>query len=79
MPYDYSNWRELTRHDPPSDQFVLIGTPSSFPVVGRRCRYFIEGLEYLTDEFYIPASGNRIRQLKTRPIYWLPIEGGMKQ
>lgn len=29
-------------------------------------------------EFYIPANGNRICQLKSRPIYWLPIKGGMK-
>ena len=32
----------------------------------------------LTTEFYIPTNGNRIRQLKSRPIYWLPIKGGMK-
>lgn len=55
MPHDYSNWRELTRYDPPADQFVLIGMEGSYPVVGKRCRY-----------------------VKSRPIYWLPIEGGMK-
>lgn len=78
MPYDYTDWREMTPNDPPSGQFVLIGTDKSFPMVGRRCRYLKDGREHLTDEFYIPATGNRIRQLKTRPIYWLPIKGGMK-
>lgn len=78
MPYDYTDWRELTPDDPSSNQFVLIGTAKSFPMVGRRCHYLKDGQEHLTDEFYIPANGNRIRQLKSRPIYWLPIEGGMK-
>lgn len=78
MPHDYSNWRELTRYDPPADQFVLIGMEGSYPAVGKRCRYVKDGNEYLTNEFYIPATGNRIRQPKTRPIYWLPIKGGMK-
>lgn len=79
MPWDYTEWRELTPNDPPLGEFVLIGTPRSFPMVGRRCGYLKDGRECLTDEFYIPANGNRIRQLKSRPIYWLPIEGGMKQ
>lgn len=78
MPYDYTDWHELTPNDPPSGQFVLIGTDKSFPMVGRRCHYLKDGLEHLIDEFYIPANGNRIRQLKSRPIYWLPIKGGMK-
>ena len=78
MPYDYTGWRELTPNDPPYGQFVLIGTSRSFPMVGRRCHYFKDGLEHLTNEFYIPANGNRIHQLKSRPIYWLPIKGGMK-
>ena len=78
MQYDYTDWRELTPDDPPPNQFVLIGTLRSFPMVGRRCHYLKEGRECLTDEFYIPANGNRIRQLKSRPIYWLPIKGGMK-
>lgn len=79
MPYDYTGWNELAPDDPPSGEFVLIGTKRSFPMVGRRCHYIKDGRECLTDEFYIPANGNRIRQLKSRPIYWLPIEGGMKQ
>ena len=78
MPYDYTDWHELTPDDPPSNQFVLIGTTRSFPMVGRRCHYLKDGREFLTDEFYIPANGNRIRQLKSRPIYWLPIKGGLK-
>lgn len=77
MNYDYTGWRELIPNDPPPGQFVLIGTPKSFPMVGRRCHYLKDGRECLTDEFYIPANGNRIRQLKSRPIYWLPIKGGM--
>lgn len=79
MLYDYSNWRVITANEPGSGEFVLIGTSRSYPMVGRRCRYLKDGREYLADEFYIPANGNRIRQLKMRPIYWLPIEGGMKQ
>ena len=47
-------------------------------MVGRRCCYTKDGKDYLTNEFYIPANGNRIRQLKSRPIYWLPIKGGIK-
>ena len=77
MPYDYTDWHELTSNDPPSGQFVLIGTDKSFPMVGRRCHYLKDGRECLTDEFYIPVNGNRICQLKSRPIYWLPIKGGM--
>lgn len=79
MLYDYSNWRVMTDEEPGPGEFVLIGTTRSYPTVGRRCRYLKDGLEYLAYEFYIPANGNRIRQLKTRPIYWLPIEGGMGQ
>lgn len=78
MHYDYTDWHEVTPDDPPPDQFVLVGTSSSFPMVGRRCHYLKDGREHLADEFYIPANGNRIRQLKSRPIYWLPIKGGMK-
>ena len=78
MAFDYSGWKELTPEAPEAGAFVLIGTARSYPMVGKRCRYVKDGREYLTDEFFIPANGNRIRQLKTRPIYWLPIKGGMK-
>lgn len=78
MNYDYSAWYKLTTKEPTAGAFVLIGMEGSYPVVGKRCRYVKDGNEYLTNEFYIPATGNRIRQLKSRPIYWLPIEGGMK-
>ena len=78
MPYDYTDWREVTPNDPPSNQFVLIGTSKSFPVVGRRCHYLKDGRECHADEFYIPANANRIRHLKTRPINWLPIQAAMK-
>ena len=79
MLYDYTDWYEVTPNDPPSGEFVLIGTKRSYPMVGKRIRYADkDGHEHLTDEFFIPASGNRIRQLKSRPIYWLPIKGGMK-
>lgn len=79
MPYDYSNWSVMTANEPGSGELVLIGTTRSYPMVGRRRHYLKDGLECLADEFYIPANGNRIRRLKTRPIYWLPIEGGMEQ
>lgn len=77
MPYDYTDWHEVTPNDPPSDQYVLIGTANSFPMVGRRCYCIKDGRMQPCNEFYIPASGSRIRQLKSRPIYWLPIKGGM--
>ena len=47
-------------------------------MVGRRCYCIKDGRMHLGEEFYIPASGNRICQLKSRPIYWLPIKGGIK-
>ena len=79
MHYDYTGWHELTPEAPKAGMFVLIGTKRSYPMVGKRVRYVgKDGQEHLTDEFFIPASGNRIRQLKSRPIYWLPIKGGMK-
>lgn len=78
MPYDYTDWRELTPDDPPPDQYVLIGTSNSLPVVGKRCYCIKDGRMQPSHEFYIPANGNRIRQLESRPIYWLPIEGGME-
>lgn len=78
MHYDYTDWNVVTSKEPKADQFVLIGTSHSYPMVGRRCHYLKDDQERLTDEFYIPANGNRIRQLKSRPIYWLPIKGGMK-
>lgn len=78
MPYEYTDWNELTPDDPPPNQFVLIGTSRSFPMVGRRCYCIKDGRMRPSYEFYIPASGNRVRQLKSRPIYWLPIKGGMK-
>lgn len=78
MAFDYSGWRELTPEEPEAGAFVLIGTKRSYPMVAKRCHYATtDGQERLTDEFIIPANGNRIRQLKTRPIYWLPIKGGM--
>lgn len=79
MAFDYSDWNELTPKEPKAGAFVLIGTKRSYPMVGKRVRYVNkDGQEHLTDEFFIPASGNRIRQLRSRPIYWLPIKGGMK-
>lgn len=79
MAFDYSGWRELTAEEPKAGAFVLIGTKRSYPMVGKRCYYVgKDGQERLTDEFIIPANGNRIRQLRTRPIYWLPIPGGTK-
>ena len=78
MLYDYSGWYELTPKEPMAGAFVLIGAEGSYPMVGNRCCYAKDGKVYLTNEFYIPANGNRIRQLKSRPIYWLPIKGGMK-
>lgn len=79
MHYDYSDWHEVTPDDPLPDQFVLIGTSKSFPMVGRRCYCIKDGRMQPSYEFYIPASGNRVRKLKTRPIYWLPIKGGIKR
>ena len=59
----------------------LQGTASGLFIPARRepVKSFesVKGL-FNPDEFYIPANGNRIRQLKSRPIYWLPIKGGMK-
>lgn len=79
MAFDYSEWREVTPEEPKAGVFVLIGTRRNSPMVAIRCNYVTKyGQKRLTDEFIIPASGNRIRQLKTRPIYWLPIKGGMK-
>lgn len=78
MSWDYSNWRLVTPSEPEPHVCVLIGTVRSYPMVGRRCDYRKGNESYLADEFYIPANGNRIRQLKTRPIYWLPIKGGLK-
>ena len=78
MPYDYSGWHELTPKEPMAGAFVLIGVEGSHPMVGKRCCYTKDGKDCLTTEFYIPTNGNRIRQLKSRPIYWLPIKGGMK-
>lgn len=79
MLYDYTDWHYVTPDDPPPDQFVLISTSSSFPMVGRRCYCIKDGRMHPGEEFYIPASGKRIRQLKSRPIYWLPIKGGIKR
>lgn len=78
MPWDYSNWRLVTPSEPEPHVCVLIGTAASYPMVGKRCDYKKNSERYLSDEFYIPANRNRIVQLKSRPIYWLPIEGGMK-
>lgn len=79
MRCDYTDWHEVTPDDPPPDQFVLIGTSKSLPMVGRRCHCIEDGRMQPSYEFCIPASGNRVRQLKTRPIYRLPIKGGIKR
>ena len=79
MRYDYTDWYEVTPDDPPPNQFVLVGTSSSFPMVGRRCYCIKDGRMQPSCVFYIPASGDRIRHLKSRPIYWLPIKGGIKR
>ena len=47
-------------------------------MVGRRCYCIKDGRMQPGCEFHIPANGNRTRQLKSRPIYWLPTKGGMK-
>ena len=56
------------------DFLVDFAIASALILVGQFLRAKIKFFQ----EFFIPASGNRIRQLKSRPIYWLPIKGGMK-
>lgn len=72
---DYTNWRIVNEYEPEPGRFVLIGTKLSYPMVGVRKSYTKGSVEFVSNEFRIPSSGNSIRSLKLRPLYWMPIEG----